>query len=144
MQTYNIAVSLRFGGEDLEPAMVTSMLNISPTRAWIRGATQPDWPGELPAAKGGWELDSTLNSGSVGDHIAHVLERLGNVSGIRVEQLKASSVTLCVRVIPLGPADSRPELEWQTSPEQLSKLAQLGISIVGIVGTRSPESTRSD
>lgn len=84
-------VTLRFAGDGLDPAEISAILPVAPTRAHRKGEEFFAGPraGSLRGRTGMWFLatDGLVKSDDLGDHLAFV-QRLLNADGTRIERLR--------------------------------------------------------
>lgn len=129
-------VSIVLLGPDLDPDMVSSVLQIEPSLTWRRGEVPNGSSDGFAHTDGGWVLDSSADSPQTGNyipsqHIQSLLDRFRILPRIPLGLLKATSARLHFETTAHAPPDSTNSLEWEILPQQIRELARLGIGISG-------------
>jgi len=118
--------TLRIGGENLDPAFVTSQLGIEPTKTQKKGEVHRNSRGlERTSKTGGWFLSSEdhVNSKDVRRHLDWLLERLIPVKDQLRSLQETEEIVMDVNCIWWSAGDGGPTL-W---PEQMRLLAELNL-----------------
>lgn len=138
--TIAVLATLRFVGQDVDPALVTAKLGISPTSSTRRGDPVKSHP-EYQRKDGVWALDSDLpETSSVAEHIEHLLGKVRD-RGDALRWLSRRGWPgefFCSYWLNHGPElETAEDLSagdgrsgFQLKPELLSRIASLGLGVL--------------
>lgn len=124
-----LLVGLYVYGDDLRPDLVSSRLQGEPTRSQRRGDIKASRSGDIPAKVGLWEMTSTIQSPALGDHLDHLLSRIGRPDVFIPSIDGVEEVHLDVFVSRLGQRDGYRRIDLELDLPRVSALATLGASL---------------
>ncbi|MBS1992674.1 MAG: DUF4279 domain-containing protein [Cyanobacteria bacterium SZAS LIN-3] len=124
-QPVRVIVSISFSQENLEPAAITNLIGLTPTRCYRKGDL--NGPSNVPKKQGLWSLSSAhmQSEHSICEHLNWVLDQVAEKKDILLQLLNQGNViTLKCR---FGVA------HWNTSflidSETFSRLADLNLDV---------------